>query len=296
METRSTYHLRWSLTLGLVLLGSVGEARPLVDGDAIQNGNGIEIGVLVERGNTEFASNNNDLAPAVQGLIIHDHNGITARMALGLIIAIGGAIAQSGPKSVESKSYVQGDYLVTETTTTYYSEAEKAQMRDATNSSIDGLFSARYSDFELQVFSKERFGFGDASGFKLNMTAGSGTDHFGVEAGIGFGDVTSFVDRGGMPARIDWKYLGMPFRVTALAGPLRFALTYEWNWLKYGVSKDDRQLHMDVDGNVATRTVSHPFHLEASTMLLSRIAITGGITAQTLSTKVGFTGSLGVYF
>lgn len=53
-------------------------------------------------------------------------------MVIGLVIAIAGAVAKSGPKSVESKSYVSGDYLVTETTTTYYSEAEKAEMRART--------------------------------------------------------------------------------------------------------------------------------------------------------------------
>jgi hypothetical protein len=291
-----TRYPTWALAAALSLVAASADARPLVDGRAIQDGNGIELGVITESGHTEYASNNNDLTPSVQGLVIRDRNGVTSRMAIGLLIAVAGALAQSGPKSVESKTYRDGDYLVTETTTTYYSEAEKAEMRAQTDRSIDGLFNARYSDFELHLFSKERFGRGDAGGYKLNMTVGTGGDNFGVETGLGFGDVTSVVDHAGTPTTVAWKYFGMPLRATMVTGPLRLALTYEWNWLKYGVTAEDRQLHMDADGAMSTRTVSHPWHLDATTVLLHRVALTGGVTAQTLSTKVGFYASVGLLF
>jgi hypothetical protein len=152
MLRRTIRQTAWALTAAVALLAPApvsADGRPLIDGRAIQNGTGIELGVLTESGHTEYGSNDNDLSPSVQGLLIRDRNGVTARMAIGLIIAVGSALAQSGPKSVESKTYRQGDYIVTETTTTYYSEAEKAEMRAQTDRSIDGLFSARYSDFEL---------------------------------------------------------------------------------------------------------------------------------------------------
>jgi hypothetical protein len=272
--------------------------RPkLIDGRGIQFGNGIELGAIMQGGYTEFGSNNLGLSPNVQGLVLRDRNGITSRMVIGLLIAVAGALAQSGPKSVESKSYRSGDYIVTETTTTYYSEAEKAEMSRATSDSVDGLFSAKYADFELHLFSRDRFELGDASGYKLNMLiGGEAGSTFGVETGLGFGKVNSIVNSGGMPVRIDYKYLGMPFRLTAVAGPLRFALTYEWNWLKYGIEDTDRQIVMGENGVASTQTASHPWHFEASTLLLKRIAVSGGVTAQTLQTKVGYFASAGIFF
>jgi hypothetical protein len=104
--------------------GGTPRAR-MIDGKAMQVGNGIEVGVITQDGFTEYGSDNLGLTPAVQGLVLRDRNGITARMVIGLIVAVAGAMAQSGPKSVERKSYRSGDYLVTETTTTYYTEAER---------------------------------------------------------------------------------------------------------------------------------------------------------------------------
>jgi hypothetical protein len=217
--------------------------RPLVDGQLRQAGIGIELGVIVGRGATEYGVPSADLAPAVEGLVLRDRNGMSSRMVIGLLVAVAGAMAQSGPKSVESHSYRSGDYLVTETTTTYYSEAEKAEMREATSRSIDGLFAAPYSDMELHLFSRDRFGRGQASGYHLNFFVGSGK-RVAFETGFGFGKVTSLVDgAGGAQTRVAWKYLEMPLRISTVAGPARLALTYEWNWLKYGVEDGERAVH-----------------------------------------------------
>ena len=269
----------------------------LIDGRAIQEGMGIEVGAIWQTGHSEFASNNLGLSPNAQGLILRDRNGVTSRMVIGLLVAIGGALAQSGPKSVESRSYRSGDYVVTETKTTYYSEAEKAEMAEATNKSIDGLFSARYSDFELQLYSRDRFDRGEVSGYKLNMLIGDTFGPLGVETGMGFGSATSLVDDAGTPKRVHYAYFGMPFRASAVAGPLRFALTYEWNWLKYGVEMSERKLGMDADGVAATKTASHPWHLDVSTLLFKRIAVTGGITTQVLREHyLGYYVSAGLFF
>jgi hypothetical protein len=269
----------------------------LVDGRAIQEGVGIEIGAIYQGGATEFASNNLGLQPNVQGLVLRDRNGATARMAFGVLVAIAGALAQSGPKSVESKTYRSGDYIIRETKTTYYSEAEKAEMREATSKSIDGLFSARYADFELQLYSRDLFERGDVSGYKLNMLIGTGGDSFAFEAGMGFGKANAIVDDGGMPTRIDYSYFGMPFRASLVTGPLRFALTYEWNWLKYGVEDEERQRIVEMDGTTSTRTASHPWKLDVSTLLLKRIAVSGGITTQVLKHhELGYFASAGIFF
>jgi hypothetical protein len=269
----------------------------MIDGRAMMAATGIEVGAIYQGGRSEFASNQLGLSPDTQGLFIRDRNGMTSRMVIGLVIAVAGALAQSGPKSVESHSYRSGDYIVTETKTTYYSEAEKAEMQKATNDSIDGLFKARYSDFELQLYSRDKFERGNTSGYKANFLVGDGGDNWSFETGFGFGSASSMVDNAGMPTRIKWSYFGMPFRFSGVMGPLRLALTFEWNWLKYGVSAEERQLQMDTMGNAYTRATSHPWHLEASTLLLKRISLAGGITTQALSEhKLGYVLSAGVFF
>jgi hypothetical protein len=270
--------------------------RPLVDGHLRQDGIGIEVGVIAARGATEYGVPRADLAPAVEGLVLRDRNGMTSRMVIGLLIAVAGAMAQSGPKSVESHSYISGDYLVTETKTTYYSEAEKAEMREATSKSIDGLFAAPYSDMELHLFSRDRFGRGDASGYHLNFYVGAGKP-FAFETGFGFGKVSSQLEVDGTPTEVHWKYLGMPFRVSTVTGPVRLALTYEWNWLKYGVDDAERVVHAG-EGGMEITAVSHPWHLDASTVILRRVALSAGLTAQELKRPghLGFTAQAGFLF
>ena len=291
--------LSLALCCGLVRSAT---ADKLVDGLPIQAGIGIEVGAIMNTGMSEFGDDHADLAPSAQGLFIRDRNGMTSRMVIGLVIAVAGAMAASGPKSVESRSYTSGNYIITETKTTYYSEAEKAEMRENTSKAVDGLFSARYADFELDVYSRDRFGRGDTSGYKMNFFVGQGSDKTGYETGFGFGSTTSIVpDRNMTPVNVRWKYLGMPFRITHLFGPLRASLTYEWNWLKYGMSDTERIVHdvMDPGTGVNMREVvsgSHPWHVDASVAILKRLAVTGGITAQTLRPELGYYVQAGLFF
>ncbi len=284
------------MTLSLGVLSATAAAGPF-DGTLRQDGLGIEVGAIMQGGRTEYASNTLGLNPTAQGLILRDRNGMSSRMVIGLLIAIAGALAQSGPKSVESKSYVSGNYLVTETTTTYYSEAEKAQMRENTSKTIDGVFSTKYSDMELQLYSRDRFGFGDSSGYKINFMIGAG-DSLAFEGGFGFGNVESMVDVAGVPTKLTYKYLGMPFRLSKAAGPVRVGLTYEWNWLKYGTEDSDRQLHMDDKMNQVAAVTSHPWHLDMSTVAFKRVTLMVGATAQEIKkpTKLGYFLQAGVMF
>ncbi len=276
-------------------------ADKIVDGNPIQSGIGIEVGVIANTGMSEYGDDHADIAPAANGVFIRDRNGMTSRMVIGLIVAVAGAMAQSGPKSVESRSYVSGDYIITETKTTYYSEEEKAQMRENTSKTIDGLFAARSSDFELHLYSRDRFGTGDTSGYKVNFFIGGGRQKLGYESGFGFGKANSLVDdeRFGM-TRVRYKYFGMPFRLTYLAGPVRASLTYEWNWLKYGLSDEERKVHTVTDSaGMDMREVvtgSHPWHLDVSLAVLKRVAISGGITAQTLRPELGYYATAGLFF
>jgi hypothetical protein len=294
---------RTLLTLALCcgLVRSAAADDKVVDGKPIQAGIGIEVGVLINGGMSEFGDDHADLAPSAQGLFIRDRNGMTSRMVIGLLIAVAGAMAASGPKSVESHSYTSGNYVITETKTTYYSEAEKQQMNENTSKAVSGLFTARFSDFELDLYSRDRFGRGDTSGYKMNFFVGQGSDKLGFESGFGFGEANSIVsDRNSVPVNVKWKYLGMPFRLTGLAGPVRWSLTYEWNWLKYGLSDEERIVHdvMDSGGGTVREVVSgsHPWHADASVALMKRVALTGGITAQTLRPELGYYVQAGFFF
>jgi len=291
--------LSLALCCGLVRSAA---ADKLVDGMPVQAGIGFEIGVIMNGGMSELGDDHANPAPNAQGLVIRDRNGMTSRMGIGLLIAVAGAMAASGPKSVESRSYQSGNYIITETTTTYYSEAEKAQMRENTSKSIDGLFKARYSDFELDVYSRDRFGRGDTSGYKVNFFVGDGSATTGFETGFGFGFADSLVpDRNMNPVNVRWKYFGMPFRVTHLFGPVRTSLTYEWNWLKYGMDDAERIVHDVMDpatgGNIReVVSGSHPWHVDASVAIMKRLAVTGGITAQTLRPELGYYVQAGIFF
>jgi len=276
-----------------------------IDGRPIQNGIGIEVGAIMNGGMSEFADDQANITPAANGLFIRDRNGMTSRMVIGAVIAVAGALAQSGPKGGESKSYRPGDYIITETTTTYYSEEEKAQMRANTSKAIDGLFSAPYSDFELQLYSRDRFGHTDTSGYKANFFIGSGTKKLAYETGFGFGKADSLVDDEtfGM-THVKWRYFGMPFRVNAVVGPVRFSATYEWNWSKYGLKgSEERLLRPEMDamgaptGRKVVTSVSHPWHAELSMTLFKRVALSGGVTLQTIKKpELGYFATAGLFF
>ena len=281
--------------VSLGLLATTASAGPL-DGKLQQDGLGIEVGAIVQGGRTEYASNNLGLNPVSQGLILRDRNGMSARMVIGLLIAVAGALGSSGVKSQTSRSYVQGDYIVTETTTTYYTEEEKRQMRENNAKAVAGVFSTKYSDMELQLYSRDRFGMGDSSGYKINFLIGAG-DKYAFESGFGFGVVDSIVDHEGTPTKLTYKYLGMPFRLSGVKGPVRIGLTYEWNWLKYGTDSAERQIHLDDKGASIASVTSHPWHLDVSTVAFKKISLMGGITAQELrKPHVGYFLQAGVMF
>jgi hypothetical protein len=77
---------------------------------------------------------------------------------------------------------------------------------------------------------------------------------------------------------------------------VRASLTYEWNWLKYGVADEDRFVHVGADMMNEVATTSHPWRLELSTAIFKRVALSGGATAQTLKTKIGYFATAGIFF
>lgn len=255
----------------------VADRRIIESGRVLQDGMAIEVGAIAHSGLSEYSTTVGGFGPSAQGLVLRDRNGLTTRVFFGVLVSLAGALAASGPKSVESRSYVSGNYLVTETTTTYYSEAEKAEMRENTSKTVDGLFSAKYTDFELQVFAKDRLGFGDSTGHKATFLLGGGKT-IGFEAGLGWGNVNSDFIRDGQRQLIDHKYFGMPFRLSGPAGPFRWALTWEWNWLAHGLDAQEREPVDNADGSRSWTVAYHPLHLDLQAALLGQIYVTGGVT------------------
>lgn len=252
----------------------------LEDGEVLLNGFTQELGGIVYAGPSEFSLPELDLHPNVQGLYWRDRNGMVTRVTAGIIIAVGSALAQSGPKSVESNSYQSGNYIITETRTTYYSEAEKAEMRAATASTIDGLFSTRNAEAELQVFARDRFGRGDASGFKLNMVLGGGGRYWAFETGMGFGIVDSLMTVGTAKHSLRYEYLGMPFRLGIGFSKFRALLQVDWNWLAYGDDPLEKTLP---DGTIEHRIVRHPLTAAIQAAIFGRVGLSGGVTMPSAS-------------
>ncbi|MBK9071971.1 MAG: hypothetical protein IPL79_13350 [Myxococcales bacterium] len=255
----------------------VADRRVIESGRVLQDGMAIELGAISHSGLSEYSTTVGGFGPSAQGVVLRDRNGLTTRVFFGVLVTVAGAMAASGPKSVESNTYVSGNYLVTETTTTYYSEAEKQEMAENTSKTVDGLFKAKYTDFELQIFSKDRLGFGDSNGHKATFLIGGGKK-IGFEMGLGWGDVNSDFIRDGQRQLIDHKYLGMPVRLSGAAGPLRLALTWEWNWLAHGLDDAEKQPVDNADGSRSWTVAYHPLHFDVQAAFLGQIYVTGGVT------------------
>src|SRR5690606_18139385 len=183
-------------------------------GDMVAKGFALELGAIGHAGLGEFASTGGDIAPNASGFVLRDRNGLTARIIMGVFVSLAGAMAAHGPKEVERNTYRVGDYIVTETKTTYHTPEEQRQILEDTSAAVGGLFELPIAEFELQVFSRDRFGFGDSHGYKLDMVFGEdlGTSmYWGM--GLGWGNVDSIVEKDGQTYRLDHKYFGMPFRI-----------------------------------------------------------------------------------
>ena len=278
-------------------LGTV-HADPFIeDGLALQQGMAIELGGIMQSGYSEYASPVAGITPGLQGLVLRDRNGLVARSVFGLLIALATAARESGPKSVDTRVYDSGNYRVTETRTTYYSEAEKAQIRQEGSDSIDGLFSMQNSEFELQVYSRDRFGRGDASGYKANFLVGDGSKTMVIEAGLGFGDVDSTVSKNGMPYAINHKYFGVPLRISGAISKFRWSAAFEWNWLSHGLTETESTPSLGMDGITRVTVAPNPLHLDVQAAVLGRLYVSGGVTFPSVKqTDHGYRLSAGLRF
>lgn len=260
---------------------SDGKYPILEHGEVLNGGAAFELGAIghIGRGEFSLSTKNSTINPNAYGVVLRDRNGFSARIVAGLLIAVASGIAQSGPKSVETESRIVGDYKITKTTTTYYSEAEKAAMRESAMQSIDALMGADVADFELQIFGKDQFGYGDSSGYKMNMIfGGKPKDAFNFQVGMGWGSVNSTVMQDGIAHRLEQDYFGMPFRFVGATSLFAWSLTWEWNWLAHS---DKRNQDIEIDPmlppptDLVHQVGSHPLSFELETAILGRLYIRG---------------------
>ncbi len=297
-----------ALAITTAVAGDV-RAEPGDAGRTMQDAIAFEIGVVGHVGQSEYAFHNGGSAPSVQGIVIRDRNGWTGRAVIAVVVMAIARVGMTGPRTMSyDDTYVSTDtsdcipgassctYTETTTTvTTTHHLADKEEIEKSATGVVSGLFAVRYSDFELHLFSRNGVTRGDASGFKMNAFIGGG-EKTGIEVGLGVGAVTSYVDHEGARARINYSYIGIPFRISRVVGPMRLAATYEWNWLGYGGDSGFDEL--DGDGVPLAHNGSHPLHIDASGVVLGRLSLTAGVTTQRFyrPNEIGAYGSAGFRF
>ncbi len=274
-------------------------AEPLFEpGKNLLYGRAFEIGGIAHVGYSEYASSELDVTPEVFGVVIRDRHGLTSRVIAGVIVALAAGAAAAGPKSVESRTYRSGHYIVTETKTTYHTQAEKEEIRRNANKTVDGLFKIPMADFELELYGRNRFGFGESVGYKMNMLFGGSSKRNAIswEFGFGWGNVDSRFTRDGTTYEIDHKYLGMPIRVNYATSLFVARLTWEWNWLAHGVSDEERTPTVDMNTGVQRTTIGHhPFNLDFQTAFFGRVYAQAGVSLVRKK-KIGYHASAGMRF
>ena len=159
--------MRTSVLVLALVLGSSSPAKAdrgdahgnpfLEDGESLAQGYAIEVGLISNYGQSEYASVDDDINPAAHGFILKDRNGATARVIMSTLVIVAAAFAASSPKSVERKTTRSGNYIITETTTTYRSPAEQQAIMAGASGAAAGLFLTPMAEFELEVYGQNRF-------------------------------------------------------------------------------------------------------------------------------------------
>ncbi len=267
------------------------------EGVSIGTGFAIETGIVSYSGAGAFASTVEGLSPHAQGLVLKDRNGATARIVAGTIILFAAAFAASQPKSVDSESHREGNYIVTTKTTTYRSPAEQKAIMASGAGAASAVFFSDLAEFELEVFGRERFGFGDSSGYKLNMLFGGGSPTLYFETGFGWGFVNSLVDKGAQRYDIEQLYYGMPFRIGGAISKIGWTATWEWNWAGHKKDLQTEAGMPDANGVRHLQVAHFPLQLDAQVGLFGRVYAQAGLVFPSVKKfKFGYRVSAGFRF
>lgn len=263
-------------------------------GVSLLQGYSVAMGAFVEGGNNEYSDyrGGNSPNPVSMGFRYYERNGFISGTIAAIAIAVGGAAAASGPKSVES--WESGGYRYTRTT--YYSPAERAAMTAATSAAAAGAFSIANQSFDLQVFTRHMGG--NTEGYKLNMLFGIpfADGHGMFDLGFGLGNVRSAVGEDGKYLVSQQDYLGMPMRLSGAFGPLVTFLQFEWNWMAHTDDADNNK-PKNIGTTRSVVNYAHPWRLGVQAAIFGYLFAEAGLTTPSITSgSIGFTSTLGARF
>ncbi len=236
----------------------------------------------------------NPATPFGMGFRYHERNGFITGTVMALFQIMAGAVASSGPKSVNT--WTEGNYRYTQTT--YYSQAEKQRIMDNASNSASNMMSSPNQSFDLEIYSRNLGG--DISGYRATMMLmgfdGPGTSM--IDWGFGFGSATAAVAQDGHYLITDWTYFGIPIRLNVPVGPLLLFAQFDWNW--WGHSRGDKIEGKQTFAPGTTQmihTAGFPLRVGASTAVLGRLYLEAvALTPSLTSGAFGFTAGAGARF
>jgi hypothetical protein len=248
-------------------------------------------GVFYEGGTTDYSAYRNryGVIPSGMGFRYFERNGIISGTVAALFMAVAGAVAASGPKSV--RTWEDANYRYTETT--YYSAAEQAAIRERSARTSGELMGSKTQSFDLQLYSRNVGG--NTTGWKATMMLGSllEAEDYRLDLGMYFGRTTSAVVHEGKHLLTGSSSVGVPIRFSwAVPLTLLFA-EFDWNWNGHGDPKPDV-----VQGTtLAHDSRNMPWRVGASASIFHRLYLEAAVTTPRLTSKqFGYSTSVGARF
>jgi hypothetical protein len=296
MDSTRTHGLRWGLVFALaVLLMTPAPARAQLfeSGESLLMGYSVTGGAIYEAGRGELSGwrDGVDPTPIGYGFRYFERNGLISGTIGAIAVVLGGAMAASGPKSVET--WEDSNYRYTKTT--YYSAAEQAAITGAAAQSASDMMGSPNQSFDLQVFSRSLGG--TSAGYKANlMFVGIPFEGGMFDVGMGLGKITSAFRDKGQYFVSRYTYFGMPMRLNFAMGPVVTYLHFDWNWLSHaeheapivsGAAKNTKEVESD----------AFPWRLGLQAALFGRLYLDAAATTPSLTSgDFGYSGSLGLRF
>lgn len=225
-----------------------------------------------EGGATDFSAvaAGGTLKASGMGVRYYERNGLIT----GTIVAVAQVLAKSaqaaGPKSIER--WEDSTYRYEKRT--YYSEEEKAVIRDRGARAAGEAFGSKTQCFDLRLYSRNLGG--AASGFHATLFPFSVLDseNSRLDLGIMFGRIDAVVSDGGSPFAIRANAFGIPLRYNYAIGHALVHAQFDINFL----------------GNM-------PLHVGASAALFNRLFVDAAVTTpKVTSGQFGLSTSVGARF
>ena len=194
----------------------------MASGKSLMRGYSVSLDYFVDSGHTPISGASSSAQPLVTGLRYYERQGMITGLTTAIFSIVAGAYGSAQPKGYDVR-YTSTHKI---TTTTYRSDAEKAQMQARANRQAQRAASRRNQSFELELYSPSLPGLqGQASGFKANMFFAADFKSWMLDFGFGVGKAASrtFAADSAVGVNGDFGYIGIPLRANVPIGSL---LTY----------------------------------------------------------------------